>query len=281
MSDTLSELQEALTRQQELQAMRKEKVLGRGVNPMPKINYKEYAKVVNQKLETSRALAIESEQKRRLENIPRELEKWKSNLSEIYKDASLDNIDNEKFIAFLNDRLHRFNTGDGLEMTSGIFWGDAGTGKTYAAYAYAYELIKAGHIQTDNVQIIGENLLSDIASSGFNREQKTRDLFAPRYKYYFVDEVGRSDFKTDEVRAHMWFQLADHVMKNGLTLVLATNLTLDKKSPASLRGWIGDAASDRIGSIVGKAGIVNAGSENMRAKIMKTKEQNYASRYKN
>lgn len=154
------------------------------------------------------------------------------------------------------------------------------THNTWLAYAYINHAVQSGAVTPG--QIIADTetaILGKISSSGFKRAELLEELFHPKYKIYFIDDVGQGYFSNEQSRREVWYELLDHVYSHDLTLIITTNkefLTKNGKltgSP-SLENWIGTAAYDRLRHIVGSDGVIIPGNVNRRPGVYERREEN-------
>lgn len=146
------------------------------------------------------------------------------------------------------DRLERLRTGEGLHKTSIVFLGVVGSGKTWLSYGYVLDAIRQGLIQPSEVSITTEFVLSAIAKSGYQKDQKMQELLSPKHKVFIIDDVGQADLKDISSRNEVWFELVDHIYRNNLTLVMTTNLTVKGDR---LQKYLGKAVFSRLESVTG------------------------------
>lgn len=154
------------------------------------------------------------------------------------------------------------------------------THNTWLAYAYINHAVQKGAVTPG--QIIADTetaILGKISSSGFRRAELLEELFHPKYKIYFIDDVGQGYFSTEQSRKEVWYELLDHVYSHDLTLILTTNKDFIHRggkivgSPA-LEKWIGSAAYDRLRHIVGSDGLIIPGNVNKRPGAYEKREEN-------
>ena len=194
--------------------------------------------------------------------IDKALNEWKKRVGPRFADATTEN-------PLIVERVNRLAQGNGIK-TSLVMSGDLGVGKTWASYAFINLAIAAGAVTPG--QIIADTetaILGKISSSGFKRAELLEELFNPRYKIYFIDDVGQGYFSTEQGRREVWYELIDHVYSHDLTLIMTTNKEFKivggkiSGSPA-LEQWIGGAAYDRLKHIVGSDGLIVPGNVNRR-----------------
>jgi len=193
---------------------------------------------------------------------------WKQKVGRTFGEATTDD-------PRILERVARLKTKAGLHKTSVIFHGDLGVGKSWNSYGYINLAILAGAVTPG--QIIADTetaILGKISSSGFKRAELLEELFNPRYKIYFIDDVGQGYFSNDQGRTEVWYELVDHVYTHQLTLIMTTN---KKLTDMSLGSWIGARAYDRLKALVGQDGAIVPGVVNRRAGVLEKAEQNYRS----
>lgn len=197
--------------------------------------------------------------------IDKALLEWKKRVGPRFADATTEN-------PVIVDRVKKLSEGNGIK-TSLVMSGDLGVGKTWSAYAFINLAISAGAVTPG--QIIADTetaILGKISSSGFKRAELLEELFNPRYKIYFIDDVGQGYFSTEQGRREVWYELIDHVYSHDLTLIMTTNKEFKivngkiSGSPA-LEQWIGGAAYDRLKHIVGNDGLIVPGNVNRRPSV--------------
>lgn len=200
--------------------------------------------------------------KERQVRISRALEEWKKRVGPRFAEANTEN-------PVIVDRVKRLAEGNGIK-TSLVMSGDLGVGKTWLGYSFINLAIAAGAVTPGQVIADTETaILGKISSSGFKRAELLEELFNPRYKIYFIDDVGQGYFSTEQGRREVWYELIDHVYSHDLTLIMTTNKEFKiisgkiSGSPA-LEQWIGGAAYDRLKHIVGHDGLIIPGNVNRR-----------------
>lgn len=192
------------------------------------------------------------------------------------------------------DRINRLVTREGLHKTSLVCAGLYGVGKTWAAYAYAAQAIKAGALTPDQIVDVSEASIANIANAGFETEKRLKTLLHPRHKFFLIDDVGQAAFQNEEPRMAVWYEVINHIYSKQLTLVITTNLSLRPARDASgnlavdpvtqrqitqspLEIWLGPAAFDRLRHIVGgwNDGVLVPGDKNMRDEVLRRREEAY------
>lgn len=199
---------------------------------------------------------------------------WKTKVGPRFAEATTDN-------PIIVDRVKRLTSGDGMHKTSLVMSGELGVGKTWLSYAFLNLAIEAGAVTAGQVIADTETaILGKISSSGFKRAELLEELFNPRYKIYFIDDVGQGYFSNEQGRREVWYELIDHVYTHDLTLIITTNKEFKivggkvTGSPA-LEQWIGGAAYDRLKHIVGSDGLIIPGNVNKRPSVYETRETKY------
>lgn len=153
------------------------------------------------------------------------------------------------------------------------------THNTWLAHAYISQAIQSGAVTPGQIVADTETaILSKISSSGFRRVELLEELLHPRYKIYFIDDVGQGYFSNEQGRKEVWYELLDHVYAHDLTLIITTNKEFMMRggkiagSPA-LENWIGVAAYDRLRHIVGSDGVIIPGNVNRRPGVYEKREE--------
>lgn len=153
------------------------------------------------------------------------------------------------------------------------------THNTWLAYAYINHAVQSGVVTPG--QIIADTetaILGKISSSGFRRAELLEELFHPKYKIYFIDDVGQGYFSSEQSRREVWYELLDHVYSHDLTLIITTNKEFVMRNgklagSPSLEHWIGPAAYDRLRHIVGSDGVIIPGNVNRRPGVYEKREE--------
>lgn len=197
---------------------------------------------------------------------------WKKKVGPRFGEATTDN-------PRILERVNRLASKTGMHKTSLVFSGNLGVGKTYSSYAFINQAIASGAVTSG--QIIADTetaILGKISSSGFKRSELLEELFNPRYKIYFIDDVGQGYFSNEQSRREVWYELMDHIYSHDLTLIITTNKPfkmVDGKITGSpqLEAWIGGAAYDRLKHIVGSDGLIVPGNVNKRPSVLEAREE--------
>lgn len=155
----------------------------------------------------------------------------------------------------VKERIDRMKSGEGIHKTSLALLGVVGSGKTWIAYGYLLDAVRAGVIYPDQVEILTESTLASISRAGFAKEDKVNALLARKNKFFIVDDVGQAGFKDESTRNDVWFELVDHIYRNNLTLVITTNLPVKGESNR-LQAYLGSAVYSRLMSLTGGDFIV-------------------------
>jgi len=196
------------------------------------------------------------------------LKDWKLKVGPTFGQAT---TDNPKIL----ERVARLNNDHGRHKTSIVLSGNLGAGKTWLSYAYINLAISSGAVTSGQVIADTESaVLSRIASSGYKRPGLLEELCNPRYKIYFVDDVGQGYFSNEAGRTEVWYELIDHIYSHQLTLIITTNLELNERS---LGKHIGIRAFDRMKSLVGNDGVLEPGKVNRRLGVLEKHEEEYRS----
>lgn len=147
------------------------------------------------------------------------------------------------------------------------------THNTWHAYAYLNHAIQAGKVTAGQIVAGSElNLLGHISRAGFKAEEKWDYLFLPRHQIYFIDDVGKSQFTTSEARQGAWYALIDHIYTHQLAVIITTNKSVNRSGSDSLGQWLGDAAFDRLVTMVGSDGMFIPGKMNKRQQVLEDRE---------
>jgi DNA replication protein DnaC len=198
--------------------------------------------------------------------IKASLENWKAKVGPTFAHATTE-------LPLVTDRVARLAEGEGQHKTSICLHGDLGVGKTWTAYSYINLAIASGAV-TDG-QIVADTetaTLGKIAKSGYKAPLLWDELLNPRYKIYFIDDVGQSNFSQEHGRTEVWYELVDHIYNHQLTLILTTNKAFTENS---LGAWVGKRAFDRIKTLVGSDGLVEPGRFNRRPAVFEERESQY------
>lgn len=234
----------------------------------PEVSPEEYKKrLVESLTQDSYLVGLEREKR-----IAHGLKEWKKKVGPRFGEATTDN-------PIITDRVQRLATGSGAHKTSLVLSGDLGVGKTFAAYAFINLAIASGAVTPGQIVADTETaILGKISSSGFKRSELLEELFNPRYKIYFIDDVGQGYFSNEQGRREVWYELMDHVYSHDLTLIITTNKAFKvvggkiTGSPA-LEQWVGGAAYDRLKHIVGLDGLIVPGNVNKRPGVYESREE--------
>jgi len=202
--------------------------------------------------------------------IKKSLSNWKQKVGPTFAEATTEN-------PLILDRVARLQTDNGRHLTSLAMYGDLGVGKTWTGYAYCNLAIASGAV-TDG-QIVADtetSVLGRIAKGGYKAPDMLEELFNPRYKIYFIDDVGQAHFSNDHGRTEVWYELIDHIYNNQLTLLITTNKSFNPNAGfGSLEGWIGKRGFDRLKTLVGRDGLIEPSKVNRRASVLDERENNY------
>lgn len=212
-----------------------------------KISYDDYKKQMDEVREKDRKLAYSAQREIREKDIQRMYDM----LPDRFRMAEASKIPE------IQDRIKRLKLGLGIHKTSIGFLGVVGSGKTWAAYGYLLDAVRAGAIYPDQVEIITESVLASISRAGFSKEEKMKELIAPNKRFFIIDDVGQAGFKDESTRNDVWFEVVDHIYRNNLTLVITTNLPVKGESNR-LASYLGSAVYSRLMSLTGGDFIVPA-----------------------
>lgn len=210
-----------------------------------KVSPEEYKKKMDAVRAKDRELALSAQKEIR----DRDIQRMYDMLPDRFRLAEASNIPQ------VQERLNRMGTGKGLHKTSIAFLGVVGAGKTWAAYGYLLDAVRAGVVYPDQVEILTESALASISRAGFAKEEKMNALLSNKNRFFIVDDVGQAGFKDESTRNDVWFELVDHIYRNNLTLVITTNLPVKGESNR-LQAYLGSAVYSRLMSLTGGDFIV-------------------------
>ena len=232
------------------------------------VSKEDYARKLNAHIAADASIASNHSAVR----IQRELDAWHQRVGERMSNAV---AENPAVAEKINRRVSKIINGGPLHSNGLVFTGHLGTGKTWNAYAYIEKLIRAGVLA--NHEICAETeigLLTPIALATFNRPDKMDEILHKKYKFYFIDEVGRATFKNPELRHEIWYELINHAYLHHIPVVLTTNKSTEPKNiresttnktyANELEAWVGDAAYDRLRYMIGSDGAIVPSGENQR-----------------
>lgn len=260
-------------------------VMGSRVNPggqaSKKVSREEYLRRLHEDHLLDSQLAEQSRQ----DNIQKNIDAWNQRIESRWRGALLENTRNSpESIAKVSDKINRWETGQGMNQLSMLLTGALGRGKTWTAYMYVTELIHRGILTEGQVYMSTESALAAIATSGFEKEKRFKEVLSPKYRFYFIDDIGRGAFGNSEsARGEVWFELLNHVYNNQIAFVGTTNLSVfpprsPANAPSRLEGWIGKAAFERLRHMVGESGFIFFSEEtkNMRHEMGAEWEAKYS-----
>lgn len=254
---------------------KRKELLNSTITPRKEFDHAQYQRLLDAELASNAAL-IEARKKAQVKT---RVDTWFNKIEERWQDATLSKLTDPDIIKAIEDRLERHEKGDGLNQTSLMISGTYGKGKTYAGYAYAYELISAGALLPSQVFINTERALVDIATGGYEKSEKLRQLLNPHYRFYLIDDVGRGTYQNAAQRGEVWYELLNHVYVNRLTLVLTTNLvTTSREGGNTISSWMGNAAVDRLRHLVGASGNIVMSGDDKRSQLGTKWEEDYKAR---
>lgn len=231
------------------------------------INHERYAQQLRDEAARNRKV-LSTQMKDRAEVIQKRLLEWQRDLPPRWQDACLDVITDENARKVLQDRIARHVQRKGIRQTSILSYGQMGRGKTYLGYAYIYELIKHGVLLPSQVFTASEEHLASISRSGFRRTDMWEATLDPKYKFFLIDDLGRSTFTDETQRRSIWHEFVDNIYATERTLFLTTNMSLD-----NLPAWVGNSSFDRLQHIIGKSGLVEMNGEDYRSIIARRNEE--------
>lgn len=207
-------------------------------------------------------------QKVSTERIQRARWDWKQRVGSTFANAASDH-------PIVLDRVSRLSSGGGLHKTSLIFTGPMGVGKSWQAYSFINMAIDSGALTAAQVVAGTESgILSRISSSGYKRPEMMDSLLDVRHKVWFIDDVGTGHFSQQTGRHEVWYQLVDHAYRHHLTLLLTTNLSVDRPH-TGLEAHIGARAFDRLKSLSGADGFIVVSGVNKRLRLAEEREAEY------
>lgn len=177
----------------------------------------------------------EIRRRRRIEAAVEEnLEIWENSVSDRWRGADLHRIDREQSNRIL-DQIEKNG------FVSFFFYGSTGIGKTYHAYAVIKEYIRRGWLSPDQVIVLNEGQLLDYVSTGFEGRNKLAEVLSDKYKFYFIDDIGRGGSAPEDKRNALWDRMMDHMYAKDVNFVLTSNFTLK-----GLSDNFSDASLDRL-----------------------------------
>lgn len=240
-----------------------------GSSPQQSFTMAEYKKRLEKSLKQD-SVIVHKQQER---SIKQSLATWMDLVGPRFANAQSDS-------SVVVDRVERLYRNSGQHKTSLVLYGGMGTGKTWHAYGFINALLQNGIVTAAGIMHDTETgSLGRISSSGFRRAELFDQLLNPKYRVYFIDDVGQGYFMNEQSRTEIWYELIDHVYTHNLTLILTTN-----KNPMArrgdfngLEGWIGPRAFDRLTTLVGPDGFYEPSKINQREKVFEAQEEEYRS----
>lgn len=196
-----------------------------------------------QKHATTPSLIKSSTEERHRQWRERESEAWQALIPRRWRKARLSHFE-EPWMQFGHSVVNRIASGNPLAST--FLWSPVtGSGKTYLTYAILNELHDRELITSGNASLATESDIADIATSGFDREEKMRDLLHGKEIILIDDMSGRARYgwsaSHEENRRSVWFNILEHVYSHSQHVFITSNVSPDK-----MRGLIGDQAFDRL-----------------------------------
>lgn len=226
------------------------------------VSSEEYVRRLNRSISKDRVVVADVQKER----IQHSLATWQEKVGPTFANATTD-------IPLVADRVARLQSGQGKHKTSLVLYGNLGVGKSWTAYAYINMAIAAGACTAGQVVADTETgVLGKITVSGYKKPELLEELFHPRNKIYFIDDVGQGFFSDAQKRTEVWFELIDHIYTHQLTLLMTTNKEF---TSASLGQWIGNRAFDRLRALIGNDGYFEPSKVNRRVAVLEQSETAY------
>lgn len=228
----------------------------------------DYAKRLNEEIRNDSLLADH----RREERIEEQLLLWGQKAGKRFKDA---HITSPRVRKIVEARVERLSVGGPGHNNGLILTGAYGVGKTWTVYAFVKRLIEEGVMNVSEVMMGTEiSMIKPLSDATFDRTEKVRDLLNPKYRFFYVDDVGIATFKSSKIRHELWYALIDHCYVKNLPLVITTNKSFvkhpvrDAETNAEyineFEAWVGQASYDRLKALAGTDGLVVLDNKNMR-----------------
>lgn len=241
---------------------------------------------------------------------------WQDEIGEKWQDARIANVHAKRHTpeedahvdalkAFLGDRVERFaakqahrraiehwkafgkalgepepdrrpdHTASGLLLS-----GQAGSGKTWAAYAYLNELILRGLVGRGQVRYGTEaSLLTPILTASFSeRNGLLAKLKDKHVRVLMIDDLGQGNSNLVESRHSLFQEIFDFCYENNRVLVLTTELLSTPppgtSGPSPLEAYLGGrAAYSRMRSMVGRSGFFAFPDRDVRGFLLSNSER--------
>lgn len=253
----------------------------RAVTKKPSVSPDEYARRLNAQIGFDASIASDLRKQR----IDAARETWRNMVGKRFADAK---IDDPEIAEKVNIRVRRIVNNGPLHRNSMVLTGHLGVGKTWTGYAYASQLIAEGVLQPGEILLGTEiGLLTPLALATYDRTEKIQELLGPQHKFFFIDEVGRATFKSQELRHEIWYAIINHAYENHIPVVLTTNKSsktrpvrdakANKEYNNELEMWIGEAAYDRL-KYMAHDGVIVPGEINKRPEVNDQLDGDYESK---
>lgn len=232
-------------------------------------DYNAYARRINADISATSEVA----RSKRDARLSEELAKWHARVGERFSNAK---VQDKRINGIIERKIANMKEGK-VHSNSLILVGALGIGKTWTGFAYIERLIREGLIGESEVYFGTESeTLQSITSAGYRRSEEEERLLSRRYKLYFIDEVGRANYRDGESRENIWLLLANHAYRYNIPMILTSNLgTVVKEMQGSdgtirdtspLENWLGVASMDRLRYMAGKDGVIVPSRSNMRGR---------------
>lgn len=232
-------------------------------------DYNAYARRINADISATSEVA----RSKRDARLSEELSKWHERVGERFSNAK---VQDKRINGIIEHKIANMKEGK-VHANSIILVGALGIGKTWTGFAYIERLIREGLIGESEVYFGTESeTLQPITSAGYRRSEEEERLLSRRHKLYFIDEVGRANYRDSESRENIWLLLANHAYRYNIPMILTSNLgtvvkemqrsdgTIRDTSP--LENWLGVASMDRLRYMAGKDGVIVPSQSNMRGR---------------
>lgn len=196
--------------------------------------------------------------------INKNIEIWQNSIDPLWKHADIESADFRPHVrASIEQAVSRWvNPQSAKRQVSLLFQGEIGRGKTWAAYAYAFELIKRGILNPNQIQVVNETTLAAISKSGYELPKQMASLLNPQAQLFVFDDVGRGAYKDPNSQGSIWFEILDHAYSANRGVVITTNMVL-----GNLSAWITSAGYDRFKHMCGPNGLITISDDiDMRAR---------------
>lgn len=182
--------------------------------------------------------------------------------------------DGEELAPEVEERLARFQSGQGGHGTSLMCIGTFGGGKTWVAYTYARAAVDRHLLWPQEITIGTEaDIMEPLAlASPWELTERSQELLKPTMKLLIIDDVGAlGTYKNHENRFATWTKVVNWAYEHNRALVLTTNKTLGEGG--ELEQWIGPTAYERLKHMVGEHQVFR--DDNKRAEMTALWEAEY------